>query len=128
VLQPGGTLALIWNVRDDRVPWVAEFSALMDRYAGDSPRQSTGAWRVIFDDARFRHLGTRGYPFSQPMPPSAIVDRALSTSFVAALPGGEQDLIRQQVAAIIDRDPMLAGRDVIAFPYVTELYLFAKQG
>lgn len=126
VLEPGGTLALIWNVRDDRVPWVACFSALMDAYANDVPRQSTGAWRVIFQDARFRHVASQSYPFSQPMPASGIVDRALSTSFVAVLPGNEQDLIRRQLEAIIADDPLLAGRETIEFPYVTELYLFAK--
>jgi SAM-dependent methyltransferase len=128
VLEPGGALALIWNVRDDRVPWVAAFSALMDGYAGDTPRQSTGAWRVIFQDQRFRHVASRSYPFSQPMPAGAIVDRALSTSFVAVLPGSEQDLVRRKVEAIIERDPLLAGRETIDFPHVTELYLFAKQG
>ena len=128
VLQGGGTLALIWNVRDDRVPWVAAFSRIMDSYAGDAPRQSTGRWRVIFNDARFRHLASRTYPFSQSTPVSAIVDRALSTSFIAMLPGHEQDVVRHKVKGIIERDPLLAGRDLIEFPYVTELHLFAKQG
>ena len=128
VLQPGGALALIWNVRDDRVPWVAAFSRIMDSYAGDAPRHSTGRWRTIFDDARFRHLASRTYPFSQSTPVGAIVDRALSTSFIAMLPGHEQDVVRHKVKGIIERDPVLAGRDLIEFPYVTELYLFAKQG
>jgi len=128
VLQPGGALALIWNVRDDRVPWVAAFSRIMDSYAGDTPRQSTGRWRVIFNDARFRHLASRTYPFSQPMPVGAIVDRALSTSFIAALPNADQEVVRGKIARIVASDPSLAGRNEIAFPYVTELHLFAKQG
>ncbi len=128
VLEPGGALALIWNVRDDRVPWVAAFSRIMDSYAGDTPRQSTGRWRVIYNDARFRYLASRTYPFSQPMPVGAIVDRALSTSFIAALPNADQEVVRGEIARIVASDPSLAGRNEIAFPYVTELHLFAKQG
>jgi len=126
VLKADGTLALIWNVRDDRVPWVAAFSRIMDTYAGDTPRQSTGKWRIIFDDARFRHLVSRSYPFSQPMPATGILDRALSTSFITVLPEDEQNIVRAKVKSIIETDPMLSGRDVIEFPYVTELHLFGK--
>jgi SAM-dependent methyltransferase len=127
VLKAGGALALIWNVRDDRVPWVAAFSGIMDSYAGDTPRQSTGKWRIIFDDARFRHLASRSYPFSQSVPANGIVDRALSTSFIAVLPEDEQNIVRTKVQSIIERFPLLSGRDAIEFPYVTELHLFGKQ-
>ena len=126
VLKADGTLALIWNVRDDRVPWVAAFSRIMDTYAGDTPRQSTGKWRIIFDDARFRHLVSKTYPFRQPMPATGILDRALSTSFITVLPEDEQNIVRAKVKSIIETDPMLSGRDVIEFPYVTELHLFGK--
>jgi len=127
VLKVDGALALIWNVRDDRVRWVAAFSRIMDTYAGNTPRQSSGKWRIIFDDARFRHLASRSYPFSQPMPATGIVDRALSTSFVAVLPEDEQNIVRAKVKGIIERDPLLSDRDVIEFPYVTELHLFGKK-
>ncbi|MFY9953759.1 class I SAM-dependent methyltransferase [Bradyrhizobium sp.] len=127
VLKANGALALIWNVRDDRVPWVAAFSSIMDSYAGDTPRQSTGKWRIVFDDARFRHLASRSYPFSQPMPATGIVDRALSTSFITALPEHEQNLVRGMVESIMEGDALLSGRDVIEFPYVTELHLFGRQ-
>ena len=127
VLHKGGALALIWNVRDDRVPWVRAFSTVLDGYAGDAPRQSSGCWRVIFEDARFRHLASRSYPFAQAMPASAIVDRALSTSFIAALSRDEQDVVRRKITRIVESEPSLA-QDPVAFPYLTELYLFRAVG
>jgi SAM-dependent methyltransferase len=123
VLAPGGALALVWNVRDDRVPWVKAFSIVLDGYAGDTPRQSSGKWRAIFDDPRFAHRASRSWPFAQEMPGRMIVDRALSTSFIAALPPAEQEVVRERIMRIIATEPSLA-RDPVAFPYLTELYLF----
>jgi hypothetical protein len=38
-----------------------------------------------------------------------------------------EEIVRAKVKNIIERDPLLTGRDVIEFPYVTELHLFGKQ-
>jgi SAM-dependent methyltransferase len=124
VLTDDGALALIWNVRDDRVSWVKAFSAVMDSYAGSTPRQSSGTWRAIFDDRRFRHIASRTYLFAQAMNREGVINRALSTSFIAALRPQEQQRVREKIAAVIDSEPSLAA-DTILFPYVTELYLFA---
>jgi SAM-dependent methyltransferase len=47
VLVPGGVLGLIWNGRDEDVPWVA---ALSDHQSprSDTPRYRTGTWRHAF--------------------------------------------------------------------------------
>jgi len=127
VLAPGGILALMWNVRDASVPWVAKFGDVLDDYAGDAPRQATGTWRRIFDDARFAHVASHSYPYVQPTTAGGIVDRAVSTSYIAALTGAELDTVRQRIQRIIDDEPTLAGRDAVAFPYVTQLYLFRKR-
>lgn len=126
VLKPGGALALTSNVRDSRTPWVAKFDAVMDGYAGDTPRQSTGKWRRIFDDPRFQHQTSKSYNYTQSMSASGIVDRALSTSFIAALSANEQATARQQIERIVAEEPMLAGKSQVAFPYVTELYVFRR--
>jgi SAM-dependent methyltransferase len=123
ILRDNGALALIWNVRDDRVPWVKAFSEVLDHYARDTPRQSSGKWRAIFSDVRFRHLASRSFPFAQSMNREGAINRALSTSFIAALPLEEQKRVRAKIAAVIDNEPTLAT-DTIPFPYVTELYLF----
>ena len=124
VLVPNGTLALIWNVMETRTPWVAQFSRLLDSYAGDSPRQARGKWRVIFNDPRFQHQATRSYPFSQSMPVSGIFDRALSASFIAMLPLDEQQIVRTKVARIVENEPSLRSTVPIQFPYVTQVHVF----
>ncbi len=53
LLRQGGTLALVWNVRDDGTPWVKALSVMIEQYAGDTPRHATGRWRWILNDPRF---------------------------------------------------------------------------
>ena len=126
LLKPGRCLALIWNVRDDRVGWVARVSRLLDRYAGTTPRHSSGKWRVIFDDRRFSCVSQSAYPFTQPMPVTGIRDRVLSTSFIAALPTEPQTRVCAEVEEVIGSDDALRTDQMIMFPYVSELYLFRR--
>jgi len=123
ILRPGGTLGLIWNVRDGDVPWVRRLSEITDRYQGDAPRQKSQAWRDAFpapgfsdlDETvmRYDHVGT---------PEDVIIGRTLSTSFIAALPDDRRAQAVDEVRAMIAAAPELAGRETVAFPYLTKAY------
>lgn len=126
VLVRDGSLALVWNMRDNSVSWVAELSRVLERHAADTPRQSAGKWRIIFEDNRFEHLTTRRYRTAQVLPSSGIVARALSTSFIARLPKATQQTVRSEVEQIIAQTPLLREKDTVAFPYITEFHLFRK--
>jgi SAM-dependent methyltransferase len=122
IARPGAHLALVWNVRDRRVPWVAEIDRLTDAYR-TCPVRNGVRHRQILDDGRFELVCESAYPFEHRMPPSGIVDRVLSTSFIAALPEGEQEAVREKVLAIIAAHSELAAASEIGFPYICRLYL-----
>lgn len=127
VLRPGGVLGLIWNGRDESVPWVAALSAITDAWEGDAPRYKTGAWRRVFPAPGFRFLGERHARNAHVgSPDQVIVGRTLSVSFIAALPPERQEEIERQTRALIARTPELAGRTEIAFPYETRMFAYRK--
>lgn len=116
-LRPGGSLVCVWNVRDESVEWVRRYTEIVDRYAGDAPRHRTMDWRRAIDSsAAFDAIAD--WPIANPKPttPQQVVERALSTSFVAALePAAQQDVL----AAI--RQLAEAVGDTFDFPYRSEL-------
>jgi SAM-dependent methyltransferase len=123
VLRPSGGLGLIWNDYDRTVPWARRFADAYRRRAADGPRHSDGAWRRAFD-------GLAGWtPLEQALVPNlhrttrtGVIERALSSSWVAALPPDAQAEVAGEVEAILDADPATAGRTDIDLPYVTEVY------
>lgn len=120
VLRPRGVLGLVWNIRDESVPWVAALTAILKPYEGDAPRQSSGVWRDLFPGHGFGPLLERSYNHSHSGPPErVIVDRSISVSFIAALPRSEQDKVRERLRGLIADTPELAGKNVVTFPYVT---------
>ncbi|MBN8809448.1 MAG: class I SAM-dependent methyltransferase [Sphingomonas sp.] len=123
VLRPGGTLGLIWNVRDTSVPWVAELSAITNRHQDDAPRESEAAWRAPFPAPGFTPLHeTRLRYEHRGTPEDVIVGRTLSTSFIAALPESTKAEVVAEVRDLIARTPNLAERDEVVFPYLTTAY------
>jgi SAM-dependent methyltransferase len=102
VLKPGGELICVWNVRDEDVAWVAKYTEVVDAYAKDTPRHRDFTWRRGIDaDTRFGFVEEWGIDNPQPSSPQLAVDRALSTSFIAALEPAEQQLVAEQIRSIV---------------------------
>jgi SAM-dependent methyltransferase len=123
VLRPGGLVALLWNRRDERVPWVAALSRLLDAHSAEVPRYQHGHWRRAFDAGdRFEPLTVRAWPNSGEAGRDVVLARVASISFVAVLDERRRAELLGEVERILDADPETRGRDDVALPYVTELF------
>lgn len=125
VLAPGGRLALVWNLRDDAVDWIARLTAIVNRAETRGvPRYRSGRWREAFAaapglfgplaQARFRHV--------QALSHEGVVDRVASVSFVAAMPEVERRAVLEEVRALLARHPETSGRERVGLAYVTDLF------
>ena len=123
VLRIGGALGLIWNVRDERVPWVARLTEILDRHQGDAPRFSSGAWRAPFPAPGLSDLEETAFEHAHiGSPEDVIVARSMSVSFIAAMDEAGRRDVEREVRDLIARTPELAGRDRVVFPYVTRAF------
>lgn len=128
VLRPTGKLGLVWNVRDERVDWIAAVNKIITPYEGDTPRFQTGDWRRAFDgkfftdlvETRFsyRHVGTAQ---------EVVVDRFMSVSFIACLPADERAEIAERLVSLTTTHSDLKGRDMIEVPYHTHAFHSSKK-
>jgi SAM-dependent methyltransferase len=120
VLKPGAGFGLIWNLRDDSVPWVAALSRIMQPFEGDAPRFHSQKWRDVFPAEGFSRLREKCFAnYHTGSPENVIIDRILSVSFMAALPRREQERVIAQMREVIANSPELAGKDEVTFPYET---------
>jgi len=127
VLRPGGGLGLIWNVRDESLPWVRELTAIFDRHEGTAPRYRTLEWMSAFQDGSlFAPLKSREFTHVQQLTPSILLDRVASVSFIASLPEVERSKVLDQVRALLESEPTLRGREQFEMPYQTRIYWCRK--
>ena len=123
VLRPGGGLGLLWNVRDETVPWVAALTEIMEPHRGAAPRYAAGAWRAALERSRlFSPLEGISFHHVQRLPPEGVVARVASVSFVAALPAGERARVLERVRLLLERDPVTRGRTLLELPYRTDVF------
>jgi SAM-dependent methyltransferase len=129
VLRPGGGLGLVWNIRDETVPWVARWGELMDRHVDGIPRTRSGAWRSAFA-ARgpFEPLSERSFGHLQFADRATLVDRTLSVSAISLLDEPAQRSISEALDRLLGADPTTQGREVVAIPYRTDVYTTRRRG
>lgn len=120
VLRPGGILGLLWNVRDDRVPWVAAFGQLVGTAdAGDADLRPDLP-------PLFTAASVRWYEHRHVLTVDGLVDLAASRSYVIARPTDERAVLLEEVRAL--------GREVadpdgtIRVPYRLQVWSGEKVG
>jgi SAM-dependent methyltransferase len=115
VLRPGGALGLVWNDRDDDVPWVARLSSLIgaDQDPGSDPAE------VIDPTGLFGPVEEQRFRFEHPLDRQTLLDLVASRSWVAVQDPETRTRILAAVAALYDE---VASEDRLVLPYVTYAY------
>ena len=111
VLKPGGHLALVWNQRDERIPWVRRLGALIG-----SQESGTDPTPEVDGSECFGPLESRTHKHWQVIDRVSIQDLVLSRSNVAVL---DADGRAAKVAEVLDfYDDYGRGMDGMQLPYV----------
>jgi SAM-dependent methyltransferase len=115
VLAPGGRLVLLWNERDERIPWVRRLGVLIGRQDHDvDPTQ------VIDDSAMFSAVEAQQFRFWQVVNRDTIQDLVLSRSNVTVLSEEGREAKRAEVLAFYD--DYGRGMDGMQLPYTCRAF------
>ncbi|MET9023865.1 class I SAM-dependent methyltransferase [Actinopolymorpha sp. NPDC004070] len=119
VLRPGGMFGLVWNYRDESVPWVRQLSRLLG-----SDRQQTGHAEELIEKLEWSRLFTPPkrtiFRMWQRLDRQGLVRLVASRSYVSTMsPADREDLLFNvgQLFDVTARQP-----DGLLLPYTTICY------
>jgi SAM-dependent methyltransferase len=114
VLRPGGHFAVMWNTRDERIPWVKRLGRIIGTTAAEGPEDPTEA---VDETGMFETVERATFRFWQPLDGSSLRDLVASRSNVATM----SELERERVLRKADELYAEYGRsaDGMLLPYVT---------
>jgi SAM-dependent methyltransferase len=120
VLRPGGTLGLVWNTRDERVPWVAALGQLLAAEA----RGHEADQGVVDHFARELSSGVEvaESAIGQRVTAEDVVAGIATRSYVAVMDDGRRAEFLAGLRELLAGHPDTRGRDVLDLPYVTRAY------
>jgi SAM-dependent methyltransferase len=120
VLRPVGRLALVWNSRDDRDPWMSRLSAII----GNESIQESDVVPILEVSGLFRWVETARYSFEQVLDRDGLLDLVLSRSYLAKLLPVDREPVLDAVGALFDETAVDGG---VRLAYVTECFRATKQ-
>jgi SAM-dependent methyltransferase len=114
VLRPGGEIALVWNERDERIPWVRKLGRLIgsqEQLRSSAPLVTSPLFGFV-EDAQFR--------FWQPLDRELLHDLVRSRSNIAMMTETERQRVLRQADTLYDEYGR--GADGMLLPYRTRCY------
>jgi len=120
VLRPGGGLALVWNQRDESVPWVNQLSNVT-QWNVEAPYQRGTDWAAVVAGAarqRITPLLLSTFPYEQLVDREMLLDRVRSISYLAAGPSERLDTVLAEVLDLVWDFP-----ERFPLPYRTDVWI-----
>ena len=125
VLKRGGTLGLLWNVRDDREPWAAELGRIIEEHPEQPmpgrPGDMNGVPVVGAPFGAPERLDVR---WTSSLTREQVVALVESRSYFIGLDDAGKRRMRGGVEDLVRTHPDLAGRDRIELPYVCQCWRY----
>jgi SAM-dependent methyltransferase len=115
VLRPGGTIALVWNEPDERIPWVRRLEQIIGtQHADVDPTQS------LLGSHLFGYVEQERFRVWQDLDRERLRDLAASRSSIATLDDAERERALQRVDSLYDEYGR--GADGMRLPYLTRCW------
>jgi SAM-dependent methyltransferase len=114
VLHPGGVLGLIWNVRDERVPWVAAMSEILHDSKAEQFLKAP-----VMPGGPFAPAEVAEFEWAQPFDRRQFLDMVASRSYFITAPAAEQQQMLAGIGNLLDTHPDLAVAPEWRLPYRT---------
>lgn len=114
VLRAGGTLALVWNLRDESVPWVRRLGRLIGSEQPDDPTE------LLEESGLFDGVEHKTFRHWQEVQRDGLVGLVESRSAVADMDERERADVLEQVGRLYDEYGR--GHDGMLLPYHCQAY------
>ena len=124
VLRPRGTLALVWNERDDSVPWVRRLNAILGSYREEYEVSQTA--EKISELGAFGPVEKETFRFWQLVDRDRLLGDVSTRSYVAAMEPADRDPLLARVGALYDEYGR--GADGMRMPYLTRCFRAERLG
>jgi ubiquinone/menaquinone biosynthesis C-methylase UbiE len=115
VLKPGGRLSLVWNLRDERIPWVKRLGRIIG-----TQEQATEPTEVLQKSYKFLLVESETFKHWQQVDRSSIQDLVLSRSNIAVLDEEGRAAKLEELLAFYDEYGR--GMDGMQLPYLTRCF------
>jgi SAM-dependent methyltransferase len=120
VLRPGGVVGLIWNTRDERVPWVHALGELLAAEARDHEADQGVVDR--FSAALPAGVEVFDSAVVQRVTPDEVVRGIGTRSYVATMEPARAAEFLGRVRELLDTHPDTRDREHLELPYATRAY------
>jgi ubiquinone/menaquinone biosynthesis C-methylase UbiE len=122
----GGGLAVVFNIRDERVDWVREVTRITEFLDAERPHHRATRERIAAEveaSSGFGPVERHTFRYVHRMTPELLVERMASQSNVAVMDDDKRTAVLGRVLDLARTHPDLAGRDQFDMPYDTEVAL-----